>query len=45
MIREVADVAIVGSGFAGSLMALILERQGRRVVLLEKGCHTRFALG
>ena len=45
MIREAADVAIVGSGFAGSLMALILERQGRRVILLERGCHPRFAIG
>ena len=45
MIREAADVAIMGSGFAGSLMALILERQGRRVILLERGCHPRFTIG
>jgi tetracycline 7-halogenase / FADH2 O2-dependent halogenase len=40
-----ADVAIVGSGFAGSLTALALLRQGRRVVLVERGRHPRFAIG
>ena len=40
-----ADVAVVGSGFAGSLTALCLRRRGRRVVLLERGRHPRFAIG
>jgi tetracycline 7-halogenase / FADH2 O2-dependent halogenase len=40
-----ADVAIVGSGFAGALTALILRRQGRSVALLERGRHPRFAIG
>jgi FADH2 O2-dependent halogenase len=39
------DVAIVGSGFAGSLLAMIARRQGRSVILLEKGRHPRFAIG
>ncbi len=39
------DVAIVGSGLAGSILARILRRQGRCVVLVEKGRHPRFALG
>ncbi|HEY3170065.1 MAG TPA: FAD-dependent oxidoreductase [Thermoanaerobaculia bacterium] len=39
------DVAIVGSGFAGSLTALILRRLGRSVVLIERGTHPRFAIG
>lgn len=39
------DIAIIGSGFAGSILARVLRRQGRRVVLLEKGRHPRFALG
>jgi FADH2 O2-dependent halogenase len=43
--RVDADVAIVGSGFAGSLTALALLKRGRRVVLLEKGGHPRFAIG
>ena len=40
-----ADVAIIGSGFAGALTALILRRQGRSVALLERGRHPRFAIG
>jgi tetracycline 7-halogenase / FADH2 O2-dependent halogenase len=40
-----ADVAIVGAGFAGSLMALALRRLGYAVVLLERGRHPRFAIG
>lgn len=38
-------VAIVGSGFAGSLMARVLAVQGYDVVLLERGTHPRFAIG
>ena len=40
-----ADVAVVGSGFAGTLTALCLRRRGRRVVLVERGRHPRFAIG
>jgi tetracycline 7-halogenase / FADH2 O2-dependent halogenase len=40
-----ADVAVVGSGFAGALTALALRRRGRRVVLVERGRHPRFAIG
>jgi FADH2 O2-dependent halogenase len=39
------DLAIVGSGFAGSLLAMIARRLGRSVILLEKGRHPRFAIG
>lgn len=39
------EVAIVGSGFAGSLLARILTRIGYEVVLLERGSHPRFAIG
>lgn len=39
------DIAIVGSGFAGSLMAMICQRLGRSVVLLERGKHPRFTIG
>src|SRR5262245_37888736 len=39
------DVAIVGSGFAGSVLAASLQRIGRSVVLLERGRHPRFAIG
>ncbi len=40
-----ADVAIVGSGFAGSILALVLRRHGLRVALLDRGRHPRFAIG
>ena len=39
------DVAILGSGLAGTMLAAILARHGQRVVLLEKGTHPRFAIG
>lgn len=39
------DVAIVGSGFAGTILARGLAASGRRVLLLERGRHPRFALG
>lgn len=39
------DVAVVGAGFGGSLTALILNRIGFRVAVLERGRHPRFALG
>lgn len=40
-----ADVAVIGSGFAGALTALALRQSGRQVVLLERGRHPRFAIG
>jgi FADH2 O2-dependent halogenase len=39
------DVAVIGSGFAGSLMARVLATLGYHVVLLERGVHPRFAIG
>ena len=39
------DVAILGSGIGGSVLAAILGRQGFRVLLLEKGTYPRFAVG
>lgn len=40
-----ASVAIVGSGFGGSILAQILARLGHDVVLVERGSHPRFAIG
>ncbi len=42
---ERCSVAIVGSGFAGSLLARVLAVVGHNVVLLERGTHPRFAIG
>src|ERR1700677_2224024 len=39
------DVAVLGSGFGGTLVALIARRQGLSVALLERGSHPRFAIG
>jgi len=39
------DLAIVGSGFGGSLLAMIARRLDLRVVLIERGRHPRFAIG
>jgi len=39
------DLAIVGSGFGGSLLAMIARRLGLSVLLLERGQHPRFAIG
>jgi FADH2 O2-dependent halogenase len=39
------DLAIVGSGFGGTLLAIIARRLGYSVALLERGAHPRFAIG
>src|SRR3990167_7321266 len=39
------DVVVMGAGFAGSLTAMILQRVGRRVALIDKTRHPRFAIG
>jgi tetracycline 7-halogenase / FADH2 O2-dependent halogenase len=39
------DVAVLGSGFAGSLVAMVCRRLGRSVVVIERGAHPRFAIG
>ncbi|HUG89439.1 MAG TPA: NAD(P)-binding protein, partial [Planctomycetaceae bacterium] len=40
-----AEIAVIGSGFGGSLTALLLDRIGRRPVLVDRGSHPRFAIG
>lgn len=39
------DLAVVGSGFGGALLASIARRIGLKVALVEKGTHPRFAIG
>src|SRR5947199_9521779 len=39
------DVAILGSGMSGSIMAAILAKRGVSVLLLDGEVHPRFAVG
>lgn len=39
------DVGIVGSGFAGTILARALQSRGLSVLLVERSRHPRFALG
>lgn len=39
------DFVVIGSGFAGSLIATILQTQGRRVAIIDRTSHPRFAIG
>jgi FADH2 O2-dependent halogenase len=40
-----ADVAVLGSGFGGSLMALVLKQLGHQPVVIDKATHPRFVIG
>lgn len=39
------DVAIIGSGIAGSSLAAILAKHGQRVLVLEAKTHPKFSIG
>jgi len=43
--KEPFDVLILGAGFAGTVLATILGRQGLKVLVLEEGEHPKFAIG
>ncbi|MFE0135404.1 NAD(P)/FAD-dependent oxidoreductase [Streptomyces sp. NPDC059037] len=43
--QPTSDVAIIGSGIAGTVLASILSRAGLDVLLLDAGTHPRFAVG
>ncbi|HYV28954.1 MAG TPA: tryptophan 7-halogenase, partial [Candidatus Eisenbacteria bacterium] len=45
LLNRSCDIAVIGSGFAGSLMAMIARRLGHSVMLLERGTHPRFVIG
>ena len=44
MENQEVDVVIVGSGIAGSVMAKILTKAGKKVLLLEAGLESGIAL-
>ncbi|NIR49112.1 FAD-dependent oxidoreductase, partial [candidate division KSB1 bacterium] len=39
------EIAILGAGFAGSLLAMLLRKIGRVPILIERDAHPRFAIG
>src|SRR5690348_4443930 len=39
------DVAVLGNGLSGSLLAAVLAKQGVSVVLIDAEVHPRFAVG
>ena len=39
------DAIILGSGFGVSLLGLLLAKSRRSVVIVDRGCHPRFAIG
>ncbi|MEE9337732.1 MAG: NAD(P)/FAD-dependent oxidoreductase [Methylococcaceae bacterium] len=43
--KQKYDIAIIGSGIAGSCLATILAKQGKRVIVFEAKNHPRFAIG
>ena len=43
--EAVYDFCVVGSGFAGSIMAMGLKQSGYKVCMIEKEKHPRFAIG
>src|SRR5207302_7470810 len=45
MMNVDCDLAILGSGFGGTLLALVARRLGYSVAILERGSHPRFAIG
>ena len=45
MIELDADIAVIGAGFSGSLIALLLKQIGLKPVLIDRGSHPRFAVG
>ncbi len=45
MRREHFQIVVVGSGFGGSLIAMMARRLGFTTALLERGKHPRFVIG
>lgn len=43
--KNKVDVAIIGAGFAGSILAAALAKAGLRVALIDSTQHPRFAIG
>lgn len=44
-LEESYDIAVIGSGFGGSIIAMGLKKIGYKVCVIEKKSHPRFAIG
>ena len=45
LFRSKYDIAIIGSGIGGSILATILAKEGLKIVVLEGNEHPKFAIG
>ena len=45
MAAEGYQFVVLGSGFGGSIMSMVLRRLGKTVLMVEQGRHPRFAIG
>ena len=45
MTRLHVDVLVLGAGFGGSLLSAVLAKNGKRVAVVDRGVHPRFAIG
>lgn len=45
MTRLDCDLAVLGSGFGGTLLAVVARALGLSVAVIERGTHPRFAIG
>jgi tetracycline 7-halogenase / FADH2 O2-dependent halogenase len=43
--RTTYDVAILGTGIAGSMLGAVLARNGAKVILIDADAHPKFAIG
>ncbi|WP_433325192.1 NAD(P)/FAD-dependent oxidoreductase [Spirillospora sp. CA-294931] len=44
-VQDLHDVAIIGSGVAGTILAACLARNGAKVVLIDAATHPKFTIG
>ena len=45
MAGESYQFVVLGSGFGGAIMSMVLRRLGKTVLMVEQGKHPRFAIG
>ena len=45
LVADRVDVLVMGAGFGGTLLSLMLKQRGMNVALVDAGSHPRFAIG